>query len=154
MHPFLIKFLVHFGLSPLQCVPNVFRIIMGTAVLMEKLGLNLTVHDITYVYRLQATGRKQYTLVARNSDRKLVTELPDSSKGRDEDYLVITGNWQNPIISCPLVPGEPGFRRSHLTYYIFIFFFFFFLFFFFFFFLVPIDCSSFLFQTKTLLQRT
>uniref|UniRef100_A0A2N9IWI5 Uncharacterized protein n=1 Tax=Fagus sylvatica TaxID=28930 RepID=A0A2N9IWI5_FAGSY len=79
---------------------------MGTAVLMEKLGLELTVHDITYVYRLQATGRNQYTLVARNSDRKLVTGLPDSSKGRDEDFLVITGNWQNPLINCPLIPGE------------------------------------------------
>uniref|UniRef100_A0A2N9ITH8 Uncharacterized protein n=1 Tax=Fagus sylvatica TaxID=28930 RepID=A0A2N9ITH8_FAGSY len=80
---------------------------MGTAVLMEKLSLNLTIHDITYVYRLQATSRKQYTLVARNSDRKLVTRLQDSRKGRDEDYLVITRNWQNPIISCPLIPGEP-----------------------------------------------
>ena len=61
---FLIQFLTHFRLSPLQCVPNVFRIVIGTAVLMEKLGLELTVHDITYVYRLQKTGRDQYTLVA------------------------------------------------------------------------------------------
>jgi hypothetical protein len=83
---------------------------MGTAVLMEKLGLNLTVHDITYVYSLQTTGRDQYTLVARNVDRKLVTGLPDSSKGRDEDFLVITGNWQNPHINCPLSPGVPGFH--------------------------------------------
>jgi hypothetical protein len=81
MHPFLIQFLIHFRLSPLQCVPNVFRIVMGTAVLIDKLGLNLTVHDITYVYRLQVIGKKQYTLVARHWERKLVTGLPDSSKG-------------------------------------------------------------------------
>jgi hypothetical protein len=111
MHPFHIQFLTHFRLSPLQCVPNVFRVVIGMAVLMEKLGLHLTVHDITYVYRLQATGRKQYTLVARNFDRKLVTGLPDSSKGRDEDFLVITGNWQNLLIICHLIPREPGFRR-------------------------------------------
>ena len=111
MHPFLIQFLIHFRLSPLQCVPNVFRIVMGTTVLMEKLGLNLTVHDTTYVYSLQTTDRDQYTLVARNSDRKLVTRLPNSSKGRDEDFLVIMGNWQNPHISCPLVPSVPSFRR-------------------------------------------
>ncbi len=66
MHPFLIQFLTHFRLSLLQCVPNVFRVVMGIAVLIEKLSLNLTVHDITYVYRLQVTGRKQYTLVVRN----------------------------------------------------------------------------------------
>ena len=144
MHPFLINFLVHFRLSPLQCVPNVFRIIMGTAVLMEKLGLNLTVHDITYVYRLQATGRNQYTLVARHWERKLVTGLPDSSKGRD-DYLVITGNWQNPLISCPLTPGEPGFCSLHtlyIYYYIYLFL------------LASTDCFLFSFQTKILLQGT
>ena len=111
MHPFLIQFLIHFRLSPLQCVPNVFRVVMGTAILMDKLGLKLTIHDMTYVYRLQKTGRNQYTLVARNFDKKLVIGLPDSSKGRDEDFLVITGNWQNPFISCPLIPWELGFRR-------------------------------------------
>ena len=118
MHPFLIQFLTHFRLSPLQCIPNVFRVVMGMAVLMKKLGLNLTVHDITYVYRLQVTGRKKYTLVARNSNRKLVTVLSDSNKGQDEDFLVITGNWQNPFFSCPLILGEPSFRRfTHFLFY-------------------------------------
>ena len=117
MHPFLIQFLIHFRLSPLQCVPNVFRVVMGTTILMDKLGLKLTVYDITYVYRLQKTGRNQDTLVAHNSDRKLVTGLLDSSKGRDEDFLVITGNWQNPLISCPLIPEELGFRHFiHLLF--------------------------------------
>ena len=110
MHTFLLRFLTHFRLNPLQCAPNVSSIVMGTAVLMEKLGLNLTVHDITYVYSLQTTGRDQYTLVARNVDRKLVTGLPDSNKGRDEDFLVFTGNWQNLHINCPLRPGVPGFN--------------------------------------------
>ena len=111
MHPFLIQSLTHFRLSPLQCVPNVFRVVMGTTVLIKKLSLNLTVHDITYVYRFQTTGRKQYTLVARNSKRKLVTELPDSSKGQDEDFLVITGNWQNPLFNCPLILGKLDFHH-------------------------------------------
>jgi hypothetical protein len=119
MHPFLIQFLTYFRLSPLQYVPNIFRIIMGMTVLMERLGLNLTVHDITYVYKLQSTGKNQYTLVACNSDRKLVTGLPDSSKGRDEDFLVITENWQNPLISCPLVPGLPSCRCfKHFLFFI------------------------------------
>ena len=112
MQPFLIKFLTHFRLSPLQCVPNVFRIVMGTAVLIDKLGLDLTVHDISYVYRLQSTDKEQYTLVACHWERKLVTGLSDSSKGLDEDFLVITRNWQNLSLSCPLLPGVPGFCRS------------------------------------------
>ena len=118
MHPFLIQFLTHFRLSHLQCVSNVFRVVMGTVVLMKKLNLNLVVYDIAYVYRLQVTGRKQYTLIAWNSDRKLVTGLPDSIKGQDEDFLVITGNWQNPLFSCPLILREPGFRRfTHFVFY-------------------------------------
>uniref|UniRef100_A0A2N9GJI7 Transposase (putative) gypsy type domain-containing protein n=1 Tax=Fagus sylvatica TaxID=28930 RepID=A0A2N9GJI7_FAGSY len=111
MHPFFIQFLTHFRLSPLQCVPNVFRVVMGTTILIDKLGLNQTVHDIMYVYRLQLTGKKQYTLVARHWERKLVIGLLDSSKGRDEDFLVITGNWQNPVLSCPLIPGVPSLCR-------------------------------------------
>ena len=92
MHPFFIQFLTHFRLSPLQCVPDMFRVVMGTVILIDKLGLNLTIHDITYVYRLQLTGKKQYTLVTRHWERKLVTELLDSSKGQDKDFLVINGN--------------------------------------------------------------
>uniref|UniRef100_A0A2N9HIZ8 Uncharacterized protein n=1 Tax=Fagus sylvatica TaxID=28930 RepID=A0A2N9HIZ8_FAGSY len=114
MHTFLLRFLTHFRLNPLQCASNVFRIVMGTAVLMEKLGLNLTVHDITYVYSLQPTARDQYTLVARNVDRKLVTGLLDSSKGRDEDFLVITENWQNLDINCPLKPGTKEFTAKRV----------------------------------------
>ena len=52
MHPFLIQLLTHYRLFPIQCVPNVFRIVMGTTVLNEKLDLNLTVHDIAYVYKI------------------------------------------------------------------------------------------------------
>jgi hypothetical protein len=82
---------------------------MGTTVLNDKLGLNLTVHDIVYVYKIQKTG-KMYTLVARNSHRKLVTGLLDSSKGQDEDFLVITRNWRDPFFGCPLTPGKPSFH--------------------------------------------
>uniref|UniRef100_A0A2N9EH39 Uncharacterized protein n=1 Tax=Fagus sylvatica TaxID=28930 RepID=A0A2N9EH39_FAGSY len=52
-------------------------------------------------------GKKQYTLVARDSQRKLVTGLPDSSKARDVDFLVIMGNWQDPLLDCTLIPGKP-----------------------------------------------
>jgi hypothetical protein len=53
-----------------------------------------------------------------------VTGLPDSSKGRDEHFLVITGNWQNPFLSCPLIPGVPGFCRFIKLSSFFFFFFF------------------------------
>ena len=111
MHQFLIQFLNHYRLRPLQCVSNVFRIVMDTTILNDKLGLDLTVHDIAYVYKIQKMGKNQYTLVARNLLQKLVTGLPDSSKVRDEDFLVITGNWRDPFFGCPLTPRKLGFHR-------------------------------------------
>ena len=98
---------------------------MGTVVLMEKLGLELTVHDITYVYRLQKTGKDQYTLVSHNWERKRMTGLPDSSKGRDEDFLVFTRNWQNPHFHCTLAPGIPSLRCSIKLFFSFLIFLFF-----------------------------
>ena len=109
MHPFLIQFLNHYRLCPLQYVLNIFRIVMGTTVLNDKLDLNLTVHDIVYMYKIQKMG-KMYTLVTHNSLRKLVTGLLDSSKGRDEDFLVITRNRCDPFFGCPLTPGKPSFH--------------------------------------------
>ncbi len=38
---------------------------MSTTLLNKKLGLNLTVHDIIYVYKIQKIGKNQYTLNAR-----------------------------------------------------------------------------------------
>lgn len=49
MHPLLINFMNHYRLCPLQCVPHVFRIVMGTTMLNEKLGLDLIMHNISYV---------------------------------------------------------------------------------------------------------
>ena len=121
---------------------------------MEKLGLELTVHDITYVYRLQKTGKDQYTLVARNWERKRMTGLPDSSKGRDEDFLVFIGNWQHPHFHCTLAPGIPGLRCSIKLFLFFVFCFCFFFFFVFCFF--SFLCLPFLlyFQTRNLQRST
>ena len=56
-------------------------------------------------------------------------ELPDSSKGRDEDFLVFIGNWQHPHFHCTLAPGIPGLCCSIklFLFFVFCFLFFFFL---------------------------
>lgn len=114
MHPFLINFLTHYRLCLLQYVPNVFRIVMGTTILNERLVLDLTAHDISYVYRIQKTGINLYTLIIRNLDRKLVTGLPDSNKGRDKGFLVVTRNWRDPIF-CRRVYANTLFMIWQLT---------------------------------------
>uniref|UniRef100_A0A2N9F0Y2 Uncharacterized protein n=1 Tax=Fagus sylvatica TaxID=28930 RepID=A0A2N9F0Y2_FAGSY len=36
-----------------------------------------------------------------------MTGLPNSSKDQDMDFLVITGNWRDPLFNCPLTPRKP-----------------------------------------------
>ena len=49
-------------LTPIQCVPNVFRILGCVDVLNEKMGLQLTHHDVNWVYRLHHLKGKGYYL--------------------------------------------------------------------------------------------
>ena len=120
MHLFLIQFLTHFRLSPLQCVPNVFRVVMGTVVQMEKLGLQLTVHDITYVYRLQATSRKQYTLVAHNSDRNWWPGFRTPVRAEMKISWWLRGIGKIPLSVAPLFLGNQVFAVSHTLYFHFV----------------------------------
>ena len=52
------NYLRFFRLSPIQCVPNMFRVLGSIEVLNERMNLNLTHHDVNWVYNLHhLTGR-------------------------------------------------------------------------------------------------
>ena len=38
---------------------------------------------------------------------RLISCLPDSSKGMDDDFLIILGGWHDGM-HCPTQEGEPG----------------------------------------------
>jgi len=67
---------------------------MGTLALNRLLGLNLDWWDLHYLYSVVPTAEKNYYFKARDPKQKLITDLPNSSKGEADDYLVVTGNWQ------------------------------------------------------------
>ena len=46
-------FLNLFRLCPTQCIPNMFRILGSVDALNEKLGIQLTHHDMNWVYSCQ-----------------------------------------------------------------------------------------------------
>ena len=46
------NYLRFFRLSPTQCAPNMFRVLGGIKVLNERMNLNLTHHDVNWVYNL------------------------------------------------------------------------------------------------------
>ena len=47
------NFLKFFKLSPTQCVPNMFKVLRSIKALNEMMNLNLTHHDVNWIYNLQ-----------------------------------------------------------------------------------------------------
>uniref|UniRef100_A0A2N9I524 Uncharacterized protein n=1 Tax=Fagus sylvatica TaxID=28930 RepID=A0A2N9I524_FAGSY len=94
MDPLLADFLNYFRLSPSQVNPNVFRIVMGTVELNRRLGLGLSIHDIVRTYILHHnTKTEAYSLHPRDVNFTLVNGLPDTNRGFDEDFLIVSGEW-------------------------------------------------------------
>ena len=46
------NYLRFFRLSPTQCAPNMFRVLGSIEALNERMDLNLTHHDVNWVYNL------------------------------------------------------------------------------------------------------
>uniref|UniRef100_A0A2N9IPH8 Uncharacterized protein n=1 Tax=Fagus sylvatica TaxID=28930 RepID=A0A2N9IPH8_FAGSY len=107
--PLLADFLSYFSLSPTQVNPNIFRIVMGTVELNRRLGLELSTYDIVWTYILHRNSKTEsYSLRPRDINYTLVNGLPDTNRGFDDDYLVVTGEWFLPGRRCPTKDGVPG----------------------------------------------
>uniref|UniRef100_A0A2N9H1Q6 Uncharacterized protein n=1 Tax=Fagus sylvatica TaxID=28930 RepID=A0A2N9H1Q6_FAGSY len=114
MDPLLADFLNHLRLSPSQVNPNVFRIVMGTVELNKRLGLDLGIHDILRTYILHHSSKTEaYSLRPRDIDFTLVNGLPDTNRGFDEDYLIVSGEWFLSGHKCPTKDGVPDSRRRN-----------------------------------------
>ena len=75
------NYLRYFRLSPTQCAPNMFRVLGSIEVLNERMNLNLTHHDINWVYNLQHLNNQGYYLKSRQAEVRLIKCLPQSNKG-------------------------------------------------------------------------
>ena len=54
------NYLRYFRLSPTQCAPNMFRVLGCIEVLNKRMNLNLTHHDINWIYNLQHLKKQGY----------------------------------------------------------------------------------------------
>ena len=82
---------------------------MGTVELNRRLGLELSTYDIVWTYILHRNSKTEsYSLRPRDIDYTLVNGLPDTNRGFDDDYLVVSGEWFLPGHRCPTKDGVPG----------------------------------------------
>ena len=111
-------FLIAHKLCPIQCATNIFRILGSVDALNEKMGVNLTHHDINWVYNSQHLKGQGYYLKARVLKVRLISCLLDINKGMDKDFLIVLGEWHDGL-HCLIRDRKPGgvlrFRLNVLT---------------------------------------
>ena len=107
MGPVTRDYLRHFRLAPTQCAVNVIRILICMDTLNEKMGLRLTHHDVNWCYNLQHIKGKSYFMKARDDKVRLIQCLPESSKGLNKDFLIMSGWWHDGL-HCPTEEGAPS----------------------------------------------
>ena len=94
-------------LAPTQCVPNMFRILGFVDALNKKMGLGLTHHDVNWVYNLHHLKGQGYYLKSRYPEVRLIQCLPESNKGLNKDFLIVSREWHDGL-PCPTRKGQPG----------------------------------------------
>ena len=82
------NFLRFFRLSPTQCAPNMFRVLGSIEALNERMNLNLTHHNVNWIYNLHHMKGQGYYLKSRYPEIRLIQCLPISNKGLKEDFLI------------------------------------------------------------------
>ena len=78
-----------YRLAPTHCAPNMFRILGCVDALNERMGLNLTHHDVNWVYNLHHLTGQGYYLKSRYPEVRLIQCLPDLNKGLNKDFLIV-----------------------------------------------------------------
>ena len=100
-------FLINFRLSPTQCSPNLFRVLNSVDMINQKMGTNLTWHEVNWSYNSQKGKKTSYYFKCRVPYFRLISCIPKSNKGMEEDWLIISGEWHDGL-HCPTQDREPS----------------------------------------------
>ena len=84
-----------------------FKVLGSIEALNERMDLNLTHHDVNWVYNLHHLKGQGYYLKSRYPELRLIQCFPTSNKNLKEDFLIFSGEWHDGL-PCPMEEGEPG----------------------------------------------
>jgi len=69
--------------------------------------VNLTHHDVNWVYNCQYLKDIGYYLKTKVPSVRLILCLPKSNKGLDQDFLIVSGEWHDGL-HYPTLDGKPS----------------------------------------------
>ena len=92
-----------------------FRVLGSIEALNERMNLNLTHHDMNWIYNLHNLKGQWYYLKSRNLAVRLIQCLPISNKGLKDDFLIFSGQWHDSL-PCPVNEDTPGGRPISKCY--------------------------------------
>ena len=93
-----------------------FRVLRSIEALNERMNLNLTHHNVNWIYDLHNLKGQGYYLKSRHPNIRLIQCLPISNKGLKDDFLIFSGQWHDDL-PCPVKEGTPG-RGPTANFYI------------------------------------
>ena len=124
MGTFTRNFLRFFRLSPTQCAPNMFRVLGSIETLNERMNLNLTHHNMNWIYNLHNLKGQRYYLKLRYLEIRLIQCLSISNKGLKDDFLIFSRQWHDDLpclVKEGTLGGGPTAKFYILTYTIILF---------------------------------
>ena len=83
-----------------------FRVLRSIEVLNERMNLNLTHHDVNWIYNLHHMKGQGYYHKSWYPEVMLIQCLPTSNKGLNEDFLILSGGCHDGLL-CPTKEGKP-----------------------------------------------
>ena len=84
-----------------------FRILDSVDAINDKMGINLTHHDVNWVYSCQNNLEARYYLKTSVPVVRLISYLSKTNKGMDEDFLIISKEWHDGL-HCPTKNDKPN----------------------------------------------
>ena len=86
--------------------PEHVQVLGSIEALNERMNLNLTHHDVNWIYNLHNLKGQGYYLKSRHSEVRLIQCFPVSNNGLKDDFLIFSGQWHDGL-PCPVKEGTP-----------------------------------------------
>ena len=94
-------FFSHLQLLPRVVSTNIVRVLMSVVALNQIIGSKMGLKEVLHFYTVHRTPTGEYYFRRWPHKVELIQYLPDSERGDDDDFIIVSGNWE-------YAPGDGG----------------------------------------------